>query len=40
MDRWWGEQSWSHHWAKGVYILAHKGQALDGRRMNVEEFRH
>jgi len=40
MDRWWGERKWSQRWAKGVYILARKSEALDWRRLNVEEFRH
>jgi len=40
MDHWWGEQPWSQRWAKGVYILACKSEALDWRSLNVEEFRH
>lgn len=40
MDCWLGEQPWFQRWAKGVYILAHKEEAIDWRRINVEEFRH
>jgi len=40
MDRWWGEQRWSQRWAKGAYILARKGESLNWRQINVEEFQH
>lgn len=40
MDKWWGKQHWASPLAKGVYILAYKGELLDWRKANIEEFQH
>ncbi|MFQ5611538.1 MAG: class I SAM-dependent methyltransferase [Anaerolineae bacterium] len=40
MDRRWGQGSWAHYAANGVYILARKGEMLDWRRLNREGFQH
>lgn len=39
-DRWLGQQNWFAPFAKGAYILAHKGEQLDWRRINRETFQH